>query len=459
MSQTLGSESNPLRIAIVGGGPSGFYAAESLFKSGLSVSVDMYDRLPTPYGLLRGGVAPDHQQMKSVAKAYERVALSNPQFQFLGNIKIGEDVTIDDLKACYDAIIFACGAETDKHLGIPGENLPGSYAATEFVGWYNSHPNYRDRVFDLQTAKSVAIIGQGNVAIDVTRILAKTTEELAGSDIAEYAKAALAASSIQEIHLIGRRGPVQSAFTELEIKELGELLDAEPVVDPGVIILGEACQAELDEPTNNKARKNFAVLQRFAGRQSEGKPKKIYIRFFESPVEIKGDTHVKSLVLENNRLAGPAGAQKAEPTGEKFELACDLVFRSVGYRGVAIPGVPFDEKRGVFPNVSGRLTNNGQPVYGFYAVGWIKRGPSGVLGSNKPDSADTVKTLISDLDQLKPAENRDNQLIIEKLGHHQIVSFSDWKKIEAEEIRRGETLSKPRDKFSKIEEMLEAGRS
>lgn len=452
---TIGTETNPLRIAIIGAGPSGFYAAEALFKSQLNIQVDVYDRLPTPYGLLRGGVAPDHQRMKSVSKAYERIATSNSNFSFYGNVKIGKDISVSELQECYDALIFASGAETDKKLGIPGEDLPGSYTATEFVGWYNGHPDYQSRSFNLQ-GKVAYIIGQGNVSIDVTRILAKNDKELSESDITSVAQKALAQSGIEEIHLIGRRGPAQSAFTELEIKEMGELEDAEPVVNPSDLELNEASQLELDDEKNHKARKNMHILREFAALTPSGKKKKVVVHFYESPVEFVGNGKVEKIRLMKNRLEGDANQQKAVPTGEIIELPCDMVFRSVGYRGIPIEGVPFDDKRGVFPNVDGRLVEKGEPVFGMYAVGWIKRGPSGVLGSNKPDSLKTVETLIGDIEKLQLAPNRTNQSILTKLANSKVdvVSFNEWQNIDAYEIAAGQKVGKPREKLTTISELL-----
>ena len=459
MSQTLATEQRPLRVAIIGAGPSGFYAADALFRAKIPVVVDAFDRLPTPFGLLRGGVAPDHQQMKTVGKYYERVA-ATPGFSFWGNVKVGQDISVEELKRHYDVLIFSSGAETDRHLEIPGESLIGSNTATAFVGWYNGHPDYRDHPFDL-TAEAVAIIGQGNVAIDVARILAKTPHELKDSDIADHAMQALAKTNIKDIYLIGRRGPVQSAFTELEIKELGELEDCDVIVNPKDMVLNAESQAELDDPTNNKARKNVAVLHEFSTRQPQGKKKRIHVLFFKSPIAMNGESHVTGLTLEHNHLEGPAGKQKAVASGETETLPCTLVFRSVGYRGVPIEGVPFDPKRGVFPNEAGRILDGTTPVPGMYCSGWIKRGPSGVLGTNKPDSAATIASVLEDLPNLKGCEVPDSEAVRAVLNSRQVqvVSFEDWKHLDAEEVRRGETVGKPREKFTRVEDVLSFLRS
>ncbi|MBT5856250.1 FAD-dependent oxidoreductase [bacterium] len=448
---TLGSETRPLRVAIVGSGPSGFYAAEALFKSDINTSVTMFERLPTPFGLLRGGVAPDHQRMKSVSKAYDRIA-TNPNFSFKGNVTIGQDITVEELQTFYDVVIFACGAETDKKLGIPGEALPGSHTATEFVGWYNGHPDYQSRAFALKDAKRVAIIGQGNVAIDVTRILAKTTEELSTSDIAQSALDELAQSGVEEIYLIGRRGPVQAAFTELEIKELGVLEDADPVVSEKDMALSEADSTELDGEGNGKARKNVAILKEFADRSGGTKSKKIVVRFFQSPVRIEGTDRVESIVLERNELSGEPGKQKAKGTGDTETLPVDLVFRSVGYRGLPLEGVPFHESWGVFPNDLGRIEGANQ----LYVTGWIKRGPSGVIGTNRGDSKETVATILEDLITLTPCNTPDQSELDQLLASRdvRVVTFADWQKIDAKEISRGEEVGKPREKITSIEEMF-----
>jgi ferredoxin--NADP+ reductase len=396
--------------------------------------VDAFDRLPTPYGLLRGGVAPDHQQMKSVGKYYDRVA-SNPNFSFYGNVKIGHDLSLDELRECYDACVVCCGAETDKKLGIPGESLVGSYAATEFVGWYNGHPDYQNRVFDF-SQKKVAIIGQGNVAVDVARILAKTQDELSKSDITDAALRALSESKIEDIYLIGRRGPVQSAFTKMEIEELGHLDGCDIIVNPKDL---EGC----DPGENHKAQKNMEVLHALSKKPMEGKPKRIHVCFYQSPLEILGENQVSGIVMGINTLDG----ERAVLTEERTTLDVGLVFRSVGYYGVPFSGLPFDEKRGLIPNQSGRVS------MGTYVSGWIKRGPSGVLGSNKPDSSETVSHLLADVPTLTPAKFRSSESLF-KDKNLRVVTFSDWLKINDEEISRGSLVGKPREKFTSLESVL-----
>jgi len=451
---TLGTSHRPLRIAIVGSGPSGFYAAEALFASRVSIKVDMFDRLPTPFGLVRYGVAPDHYKIKNVTKIYEKIA-SHPNFSFLGNVTVGRDITIAELQQFYDTIIFACGAETDKKLGIPGEDLPGSYTATEFVAWYNGHPDYRNRKFDLSHEVAV-VVGQGNVAMDVSRILCKSVDELRETDIAGYALDALATSKIKQVHLIGRRGPVQAAFTPVEIKEFGKLKDCDPFVDKADLKINAQSHAELGDSDNMLRLRNWDILQEFAFLPPSKKPKRFVIQFLKSPVELIGKDRVEKVVFERNKLEGRADHQKAKGNGEKEELACGLFFRSVGYRGVPIPGISFSDERGIFQNHEGRIINGDKIAKGFYAVGWIKRGPSGVIGTNKPDSAMTVQNLLNDIPHLNPCAKPDSQAVQSLLQSRKVrvVSFTDWKKIDAAEIERGKALGKPREKFVSIEEML-----
>lgn len=449
----LGQENNQLRIAIIGAGPSGMYAADALFKSKLNVRVDAFDRLPTPYGLLRGGVAPDHQKMKSVAAYYDRVA-ANENFHFYGNVRVGIDISINEIEAYYDAIVISCGAESDKQLGIAGEDLDGSYAATAFVGWYNGHPDYQSLSFNLQ-AKTAVIIGQGNVAIDVTRILSKTQAELANSDITHAAMEALKNSQIEDIYLVGRRGPVQSAFTKMEIEELGHLENCDIVVDKKDMEIGAACIKELEG--NNKAQKNYEVLKAFSERELTGKPKRIHVKFFRSPLELSGTKAVESIKLGVNQLYGEAGSQSAKTTGESEIIDCQLVLRSVGYKGIGIHGVPIESRLGVIPNIKGQVTKeDGTLLPHLYVTGWIKRGPSGVLGTNKPDSTETINTLLSNLEKLPVAKKRNTDELLQLFKEKAIryVTFSDWQKIDAEEKRRGESTGKPREKFTSVKDIL-----
>lgn len=451
----IGTPERPLRVAIVGSGPSGFYAAAPLQKCAHTVTIDMYDRLPAPYGLVRGGVAPDHPKIRSVSKVYEKIAEA-PGFSFLGNVHVGTDVSIETLRRHYDAIILTYGAETDRRLGIPGEDLPGSHTATSFVGWYNGHPDYRELHFDL-TQENVAVIGLGNVAMDVARILAKTPEELKDTDIAQHALDALAESKVKNIYVIGRRGPVQSAFTNAEIKEMGHLHACDPIVAAEELNLNHLDITEAQE--DQGAGRNLEILQEFAARTASGdKPRRMHFKFLRSPVELRGEGRLQTMVLEKNRLEGDeAFKQKARGTGEFEELEVGLAFRSIGYKGLPIPGIPFDERAGVVPNVDGRVIENGAPVPGMYCGGWIKRGPSGVIGTNKPDSLETVNKVLEDVAALPGCEEPSTEPIRNALAQAgvRVVSFADWKKIDAAEIAAGEAAGKPRERFTRVAEMLQ----
>jgi ferredoxin/flavodoxin---NADP+ reductase len=453
---TLGSEQNPLRVAIVGSGPSAFYATEALIKSGHTVRIDMFERLPAPFGLVRNGVAPDHPKLKQPILIYDKIARS-PTFTFLGNVAVGRDLRIEELQSAYHAVIFACGAETDRKLGIAGEDLPGSYTATEFVGWYNGHPDYRDRVFDLSQEVAV-IIGQGNVAADVCRILSKTVDELKHTDIAEHALAVLAESKIREIHVIGRRGPAQAKFTNKELRELGELADCDAMVDPADLCLNRESELELADKANFINANNVEIFKTWASRPASGKRRRCYFRFLESPVMLLGQSHLERLVLERNRLEGEPNRQAAKGTGQRRELSCGLLFRSVGYRGVPIPGVPFDERNGVFPNAEGRLLDNDRSVIpNLYATGWIKRGPSGVIGTNRADSVATVNALLADLPKLDSGDPKTGAEALYPLLARRsvrVVGYADWLKIDAVEVEGGKPKGKPREKLTTVKEML-----
>jgi ferredoxin--NADP+ reductase len=453
----------PLRVAVVGSGPSGFYAVEHLQKQVPALEVDLFDRLPTPYGLVRGGVAPDHPKIKSVTRIYEKIA-AHPSFRFLGHVHVGRDLTHEELAAQYDAVIYAVGAQTDRALGVPGESLPGSHAATEFVAWYNGHPDYRDLQFDL-SQEAVAVIGLGNVAMDVTRILASTPDELAGTDIADHALAALRDSRVRTIYVLGRRGPAQAAFTNPEIRELGELAEADCVVDPAELVLDPASEAWLAQTDDRTPPKNLETLRGYAARGAAGKPRRIVLRFCVSPEALEGTDRVTAIRVGRNRLVPSGDDVKAEPTGETETLPVGLVFRSVGYRGVAIPGVPFDEKRGTVPNAQGRvLTAAGasETVPGTYVTGWIKRGPSGIIGTNKPDSVETVEALLADRAAgTLPAASGEGRAAIDRLlaaRGTEVVTFDGWRRIDAVETSAGRAQGRPRVKLTRVAELLAAAR-
>lgn len=443
-----------LRIAVVGSGPAGFYAAEALLAHESPTLVDVYDALPAPFGLVRYGVAPDHPKIKNIISRYEKTA-AHPSFAFFGNVTVGKDISVEEMRRFYDAIVFANGAQTDRRLGVPGEDLAGSYTATEFVAWYNGHPDYQDREFDLSHECAV-VIGQGNVAVDVARILCKTVDELKHTDITARTLEVLAESRVREVRMVGRRGPVQAAFTPPEMKELGEMEDCDLVVDPSELELNDASRAELEVLKWREAQKNYDLLKEAAAKPRQGKSRRLLIQFYRGPKELVGGSRLDGVVLEKNQLSGEAGKQKASGTGVTELVPCGVLFRSVGYRGVALAGVPFDEKGGVIPNAEGRVLKDGNPVPGLYAAGWIKRGPSGIIGTNKPDSFETVKAVIADLPSLaRCAEpSRDALTALLKSRNVRVVGYDDWRRIDAAEVERGASVGKPREKFLSIDEML-----
>ncbi len=455
MSDTLGTPGLPLQVAIVGSGPSGYYAAEALLKSGLAVQVSMLERLPVPFGLVRSGVAPDHAKLKQVIEVYARIA-EMPGYSYHGNIKVGEDITVEELCQGFHAVLLACGAESDKSLGIEGEGLPGSYTATEFVGWYNGHPDYRARQFDLSHERAV-IVGQGNVAADVARILAKSPAELAHTDIAEHALVALRASRIKEIFVVGRRGPAQAKFTSKELKEFGELDHCDPAIDPAELNLNAVSAAEIADPANAGARKILEIFSGFVTRPPRGVPRRVVFTFLKSPARIAGNGRVETIILERNALSGAAMNQSARGTGEFLELQAGLLFRSIGYRGVPMPGLPFDQRSGTIPNRDGRVLANEQELPQMYVTGWIKRGPTGIIGTNRADSVATVASLVADLPKLSAAGRKSGFASIQDLLQRRNirpVNFADWKNIDAAEIARGAKSGKPREKFTDVNEML-----
>jgi ferredoxin/flavodoxin---NADP+ reductase len=469
----------PIRIAIVGSGPAGFYTAGHLLKDGPeNLEVDMIERLPTPWGLVRSGVAPDHPKIKSVTRIYEKTA-AHPRFRFFGGIELGKDVSRDELAERYHAIVYATGSPGDRPLGIPGENLDGSHAATDFVGWYNAHPDFAEHDFDLSCKRAV-VIGNGNVALDVARMLTLTHDELHVTDIADHALQALDAS----------RGPAQAAFTNPELLELGELADADVIVDPDELERALAIEDPNMDPT---AERNVAVLREYAGRAPAGKRRRIVLRFLLSPIEmVGGEDGVRTVVMGRNALEpSQSGALRAVPTGETEAIDTGLVLRAIGYRGVALPGVPFDARSATIPNVDGRVieadgktrtgkdsdshaagdgdsraagdrddrTGEGRNVrIGEYAVGWIKRGPSGVIGTNKKDAQQTVDALLKDLAadrHLQPADpdpERVESLLRER--HPSLVTYEGWSEIDRHEQSLGEPHGRPRVKLTRIDELL-----
>jgi len=453
---------SPLRVAIVGSGPAAFFAAEALLtRGGGAVSVDMFERLPVPFGLVRFGVAPDHQKIKSVIRSFDKVA-RRPGFRFFGNVEVGKHVLLDDLRRHYHAVCFATGAQTDRRLGIPGEDLRRSHSATEFVAWYNGHPDFRECTFDLSVERA-AVIGVGNVAVDVARILCRTPDELGETDMVPFAEAALAESRIREVYLIGRRGPVQAAFTTPEVRELGELQGADVWVPPDDVVLDAASRAELGAVGDRALEKKVKILTSYAERSPSGKPRRLVLRFLLSPVELRSDDEggVCALRLVRNRLEDDGrGRLKAVPTGQMEELPVGLVFRSVGYHGVPIPDLPFDERAGIVPHDRGRVLEGGRPMRGVYVTGWIKRGPSGVIGTNKPDAVETVESILSDANAgavHTPAEPDPAAAeAYVRVRQPTVLSYEDWLRIDGAEIAAGKVAGRPRVKFTTVDDMLVA---
>ena len=444
------------RVAIVGAGPAGAFAAACLLRARGDAEIDLYERLPTPWGLLRGGVAPDHQEIKRLQDTFHRQTIARG-CRFLGNVQVGTDITHDELLEHYTAVVYATGAQTDKSLGIPGEDLSGSWAATEFVAWYNGHPDYRDLEFDLSCKRAV-VIGNGNVAADVVRMLTLSAAELERTDVADHALDVLRASSIEEVVVLGRRGPAQAAFTSAEVRELGRLdgvdLDVEPFeLDP----VSEEWLA--DEGTFT-ARTNVRLLREFADRPArEGAERRIALRFLTSPVAIRGNGRVEAVDVRGNEIVrSDDGALRARPLDEEVEtIDCGLVLRSVGYRAVPLPGVPFDARSFVLPNEDGRvLMPDGDPLPGVYAVGWIKRGPTGILGTNKRDAEETVTCLAADLDTLPPPVHPGREAIDALLAERApgLVTADGWRAIDRAELQRGRHERRPRVKLASRDELL-----
>jgi ferredoxin/flavodoxin---NADP+ reductase len=454
VSDALVSEA-PLRVAVIGSGPAGFYAAGALLASDdPPVEVDLFDRLPTPWGLVRLGVAPDHPNIKAVSRAFEKIAV-HTRFRFLGNVEVGRDVAHAELAERYGAVVYSIGSQTDRRLGIPGEDLPGSWPATAFVAWYNGHPDFQDLEFDLSHERAV-VIGNGNVALDVARMLALTPEELAPTDTTDAAVEAINAAGLKEILVVGRRGPVQAAWTPVEVGELGDLAGADILVDSAELELDPASAAEL-EAAPATVRRSVDHLRAYASRAPEGKPRAIRLRFLRSPVAILGEDRVEAMELVRNELVDG----RAVATDHREIVECGIVFRSVGYRGMPLEGLPFDEAACVLPNAGGRtLDGSGEPLAGVYCAGWIKRGPTGVIGTNKKDAAETVEHLLEDARAGRlPASGEGT--IDDLLGERdvQVVTYPGWEAIDALERARGEEQGRPRVKLCTWDELLAAARS
>jgi ferredoxin/flavodoxin---NADP+ reductase len=459
------TEEPPIRIAVIGSGPAGFYAAGHLLSDKSErFEVDMIERLPTPWGLVRSGVAPDHPKIKSVTRVYEKTA-AHPRFRFFGNVHFGEHVSREDLLTHYHAIVYATGSSVDRPLDIPGEDLRGSHPATEFVGWYNCHPDHRDLEVALDSAERAVVIGNGNVALDVARMLSLTPDELAGTDIADHALDVLEHNHISEIVVVGRRGPAQAAFTNPELRELADLLDADVIVDPSEL---DRALAVGDPNTTPTAERNVELLRQYAAKEPLGRRRRIVLRFLLSPVAVLGDPTdgVTGVELVRNELVPDAGGTpRARATSEHETIPAGLVFRAIGYRGIPLAGVPFDDRAGVIPNEGGRVIDpsTGDPLRGEYVVGWIKRGPSGVIGTNKKDAQQTVDAILADVSAsvngdaplLAPA-SPDPATVQSMLIARQpdLVPYEGWLSIDRHERALGEPSNRPRVKLTTIEEML-----
>jgi len=455
---------SPLRVAVVGSGPAGFYAAEQLLTAAdLDVTVDMFERLATPWGLVRAGVAPDHPKIKAVTRRYEKTA-GKDGFRFFGNVEVGSDLPVEELKAHYHVVLYAFGASGDRRLGIAGEDLAGSHSSTEFVAWYNGHPDFADHEFDL-TATTAVVVGNGNVALDVARMLALPRETLAATDVADHALEALAGSSIEEVVVLGRRGPAQAAFTTPELIELSELADADVIVDPGDMELDPA-SAKAVEEADAQVKKKIEVLHGYAATEPHGHERRIVLRFFASPLEIVGSERVEGIRVGRTELVEDGeGRLRAVVTEQEETIPCQLVFRSVGYKGKPLPGVPFDERTNTIPNDHGRVLSapGGEQQPGEYVSGWIKRGPSGIIGTNKKDSQDTVDSLLADhaAGAIPEPSVSDPDAILAVLADRapEHITYAHWEAIDEAERSAGEPHGRPRVKLVRHEHLLGAAKA
>jgi len=458
MSAGIGNQQRPLRVAIVGAGPSGFYTAAALLAAkDVHVSIDLIDRLPTPYGLVRYGVAPDHPKIKEVVRVFERLAL-DPRVRFLGNVEFGRDLALDDLARHYDQVVFAVGGQSDRRLGVPGEDLANSLSSTALVAWYSCHPDFLDLAVDLGVG-AAAVVGVGNVAIDVARVLARDPEELARTDISDGALAALRASRIRDVYLLARRGPVQAKCSPAEVKELAQLEGVDLVVDPRELELDPASAEEL--AGDREAQKNLEILRGIAERGPTGAPRRIHLRFLVSPVEVlEAGGRVAGLRVERNRLVPGAQGLSARGSGELETLPVGLVVRAIGYRSLPLPGLPFDERGGIVPNAAGRVVDpaSGAVLQGLYVAGWVKRGPTGLIGSNKPDGAETAAAMLADLAAVRAAVEPAPAAVDATLATRGVraVDFAGWKRLDQFEVERGRPAGRPRVKLGPIAEMLAA---
>ena len=429
-----------IKVAVIGSGPSGFYTVDALLKGEKDVQIDIIDRLPTPFGLIRGGVAPDHQTTKKVARVYEKSALADG-VAYYGNVEVGRDVSIEELKDMYDAIVLAVGAPRDRKLGIPGEDKIGVYGSADFVGWYNGHPDFTDLAPDLNTA-TVVVIGNGNVAVDAARVLVKTEEEMTATDLADHAADAIQASPITDVYMVGRRGPIEAKFTNVELREMGKLDNCLPVIDADQ--LPETVEGDWSDRDLRLKERNLATMKEFPDVDPTGKAKRVHFTFYAKPAEILGGDKVEGIRMEATKVENG----RSVGTGEFFNIACGLVIPAIGYFSDPFPGVPFDADNGIVVHDGGRVGDN------IYAVGWIKRGPTGVIGSNKPDGDIAATQIFEDIAEgAKPGRDALDPLLRER--DVRVVSYQDWQSIDAAEVS-GAKPGAPRRKFVTIEAMVAA---
>lgn len=442
------------RVAVIGSGPAGIYTAQALTDPsvGAEVQVDIYDRLPVPYGLVRYGVAPDHPKIKSIIGQLLKV-MQRPGVRFLGNIRLGQDVTLAELRSYYDAVVVACGASADRRLSVPGEDLPGSISATEFVSWYSGHPDAAADSIAL-TATSVAVIGAGNVALDVARMLLTSVDRLRDTDVPEHVLAELAASPVQDVHILARRGVAQAKFSSKELHEMAELPDVDVLVRPADMRIDDAAQRDLDgDPVRRHA---VDVLRSFADLQPQGRSRRLHFHFMVRPHAVTGTDRVEGLDLERTEIDD---AGRLAGTGQIERLPVQLVLRAVGYRGLPMAGLPFDVGAGVIPHLHGAVISDGRTVPGMYVAGWIKHGPSGVIGTNRKDASDTVTTLLADLPRLPPAAHRDTDALLAVLRARgvEVVDWAGWQQIDAAEIRKGQSAGRGRVKIHDWADLIAIG--
>jgi ferredoxin--NADP+ reductase len=458
MSATVGTAEHPLRVAVVGTGPSGMYAAAALLAApGIHVAVDLFDRLPAPFGLVRYGVAPDHQKIKNVIRVFDKTS-QDARVRFFGNVELGRDIDRADLQRLYHQVVYAVGAQADRSMGVPGEDLAGSYSSTEFVAWYNCHPDLADAIFELRHER-VAVVGIGNVAMDCARVLARRAEELAATDIGDHALERLRGSGIREIWVLARRGPVQAKCSPPELKELAELEGVQVVVEPGELEIDDASAVEL--AADRSAKHNLEILRELAAVPVDDSKVLVRFRFLVSPVEVVGrDGKVAGLRLERNRLEPDGrGGVAAVGTGEIEELPVTMVIRAIGYKSLPLVDLPYDSRRGIVPNRDGRVVDAaGTVLPREYVVGWVKRGPSGLIGSNKPDSGETVAAMLADLPSLAPLAPADADpaavpALLAARGAR-AFSYADWQRLDGVEVERGKPRGRPRVKFLRVDEML-----